>query len=104
MADRSARSARARQLLLFGRRGEGRRDGEPAYLASELASIESSTRGGPVARAQLEVPIARPGREHTEEVAQVGLGVEAVKAGRGDGREEGRCGLGVGVTAGQEPG
>src|SRR5258708_17309744 len=101
MADRSARSAR--QLLLFGGRGE-RRDGEPAYLASELASIESGACGGPVARAQLEVPIARPVREHTEEVAQVGLGIEAVKAGRGDEREEVRCALGVVVTADKEPG
>ena len=76
----AARSARSRLLR------RGRRDGERAQLALELAGVEASPGREPVARTQLEEALARPVGQDAEQVAQTGLGVEAVQASRGDQR------------------
>jgi len=94
------RSARDR---LLGRRNRRLGDGERADLAVELGEIEAHTSCGPIAGTQLEKPVARPVRQDAEEVAQVGLRIEAVEARRGDQREQIACGLGVIVAANEEP-
>ena len=97
-------AGRARQLLLFGRRGERRGNGERSELGGELSRVEASASGGPVARAELEVSAFGPVAEDAEEIAQVGLRVETVKAGRSDQREEMAGAHGVVVAADKEPG
>src|SRR4051794_11783801 len=95
---------RARQLLLFGRRGERGRDGERAELGGKLDGVEASAGGGPVLGSELEITLARPVPENAEQVAQVELGIEPVQSRGGDEREQVAGGLGVVVAADKEPG
>jgi hypothetical protein len=60
------------------------RDCQPADLAIELDSFEAGAGDSPVARGELQKPLARPEREYAEDIAQVDLGIELVQAGRGD--------------------
>ena len=64
--------------------GQRRRHGERADLAVELGGIEAGAGLSPEVGSQLEVAVSRPVGEHAEEVADVGLGVEAVQACGGD--------------------
>src|SRR5262245_6699569 len=98
----TARSARWR--LLLGRREQRRRDGEPHDLVLQLDVHETSTRLSPVLRGELEVAVARPLREHAEDIAQVCLGVEAVQPTGAHQREEVGQALGVVAAAAEEPG
>src|SRR5262245_36190313 len=68
----------ARPLLLFWHRG-GRANGERTELEGELGLVELGAGFSPVARAQLEIAIARPVSQDAEEVAQVRFGIEAVQ-------------------------
>ena len=69
------RSTRGRLL----RRGRAP-DNEWAQLALELGGVETGAGREPVARDELEVAIAWPMGQDAEEVAEVGLGVEAMEA------------------------
>ena len=91
-------SARGRLL----RRGR-RRDVEGTQLALELGGVEASAGGEPVARGELEVAVAGPVRQDAEQVAEVGLGIEAVETSGGDQREQVAGGLGVVVAADEQP-
>lgn len=91
------RSARSRLLR------RGRRDGERTQLSLELGGVEAGPGCQPVAGAQLEEALARPVGQDAEEVAEVGLGIEVVKAGRGDQRHQVAGGLRVVVAADEEP-
>ena len=95
----AVRSARSRLL----RRGQ-RRDGKRAEFALELCSVEPLAGSAPVARAQLQEALARPVRQHADDVTEVRLRIEAVQPRRRDEREEIACGLRVVVAADEEPG
>jgi hypothetical protein len=69
------RSARGRLL----RRSRRLRKCEWPQLALELGSVEARASAGPVAGGKFEVALARPVGQDAEEIAQIRLGVEAVK-------------------------
>src|SRR5262249_39091320 len=54
-------------------------------------------------RSELEVPVARPVRDHADDLGEVCLGVEPVQLGRGDQGEEVRGGVRVVVRAEKQP-
>jgi len=91
-----------RRLLSRGHR-ERWRDGERAELGRQLGGVEAGSGLHPVLRCELDVAVLRPVGQDAEEVAQVGLGVEAVQTGRGhEGEDVARC-LTVIVAAHEEP-
>ena len=93
-----ARSARGR-LLFRGRHGNG------ADLANELGGVDPFARGGPVLRGELEleVAVARPERDETDELREIDLRVEPVQLSGGDEGEEVGGGARVVVGAEEEP-
>jgi len=92
-----------RRRLIFGWRGERRRDRERADLGGQLAGVEAGARRGPILRRQLKIAIARPMREDAEEIGQVHLGVEAVQPRRRDQGKDVAGTLAVRVAADEEP-
>jgi hypothetical protein len=99
-AGRLLRSFHAQETLRRGSRG---RQVEGAQLSLELGVVEASAGGEPVARGELEVTTARPVRDDADQVAEVRLRIEPVEPSRGDQRHHIPGGLGVVVTAHEEP-
>jgi len=93
------RSARSRLL----RRGRRVWDRERTQLALELGGIEASASGEPIAGAELEEALARPVRQDADDVAKVGLRIEAVEPSRSDQGHEVAGGLGMIVAADEHP-
>ena len=79
------------------------RDNEWAQLALELGGVETGAGREPVARGELEVAIAWPMGQDADEVAEVGVGVEAMEASGGDQRQQVAGRLGVIVAAREQP-
>jgi hypothetical protein len=76
-----------------GRLGDGQRlrHRERSHLQSQLRRIQTCTGGGPVLWSKLDVPVTRPVGQDPEDVAQVGLRSEAMKARRSAGRRRRRA-------------
>ena len=99
MTSSAARGVRSRLLFRRERRG----DSERTDLEGELGGVEARTGGRPVLRGELEEAIARPVREHAEDVPEVALGIEVVQAARGDqGEQVARSGAMV-IAADEQP-
>ena len=96
-------NARSARQGLLGRRGRQLRYSDGPQLSLEFGGIETFAGGEPVAGAQLEEALARPVRQDTEDVTEVGLGIEAVQARGGDQGEQVAGGLAVIVAADEQP-
>ena len=69
----------------------------------ELPGIEAGSRAEPIAGAELKVASSGPVGHHADDVGQVRFGVEPVQFAAGHERKEVGSGLGVVVTATEEP-
>lgn len=69
----------------------------------DLGGHEAGTRGRPVFGRELEVPSLGPVGHHTNDVGEVGLGVELVQLARGDEGEDVRGRVGVIVASEADP-
>lgn len=95
--------ASIRHRLVFGRRREERRDRDRADLDSQLGGVEASAGSGPILGRQLEIALARPVRQHAEEIAQIRFRVKPMQSCRRDQREDVAGALAVRIAADEEP-